>query len=198
MKSIFFRTLMLIAALLLSACSTQHTRTVDGVSGVMLGGYDPVSYFEQPKPAIGSAALQAKGQYGTYFFASDANRAKFTQNPKQWEPEFGGHCADGIAYDLKTPGNPLVYEVANSKTRGKKLLMFGGETAHKYWAVHRAQQWSRADRYWSEEGLAGKPTTLHNFYRWTIGRVDHYQTTEQVNAILKDLGENPPPFCDCE
>jgi YHS domain-containing protein len=191
------RWILLCLVLLLGACSTQHTRSVDGINGVMLGGYDPTSYFEKPKPEMGNAAMQAKGQYGTYFFTSDVNRKKFEANPKQWEPEFGGQCADGIAYDIKTPGNPLVYEVANSKTRGKKLLIFGGQTAHKYWAAFRAQQWHRADRYWSE-GLGDKPTMVHNLYRWTIGRVDHYQNTEQVNAVLKDLGENPPPFCDCE
>jgi YHS domain-containing protein len=197
MKFSIIKLFVFAASILLGACSTQHTRTVEGVSGVMLGGYDPVTYFEKPKPEMGKASLQAKGQYGTYFFTTEQNRSKFIANPKQWEPEFGGHCADGIAYDIKTPGNPLVYEVANSKSRGKKLLIFGGTTAHKYWAVHRAQQWHRADRYWSA-GLGNKTTWLNNYYRWTIGRVDHYQTTEQVNEVLKGLGENPPPFCDCE
>jgi YHS domain-containing protein len=197
MKKFLSYCLLIFTALFLGGCATQHTRTVEGISGVMLGGYDPITYFEKPKPEMGNTALQATGQYGTYFFTNEANRAKFQQNPKQWEPEFGGHCADGIAYDIKTPGNPLVYEVANSKTRGKKLLMFGGQTAHKYWAAFRAQQWHRADRYWAE-GLGNKVTWSHNLYRWTIGRVDHYLNTEQVNAVLKDRGEDAPPFCDCE
>jgi YHS domain-containing protein len=193
----FLLGLLMALAAAVAGCSTIHTRTVDGVSGVMLGGYDPVSYFEQPAPVMGSAALQARGHYGVYFFSSKANQEKFTRNPVDYEPQFGGHCADGVAYDLKTPGNPLIYEVANSKSRGKKLLIFGGLTAHKYWAAYRAQQWYRADRYWND-GLENKITWLHNAYRWTIGRVPHYLTTEQVNAALKDLGENPPPFCDCE
>jgi hypothetical protein len=185
-------------ALFLSACSSIHTRNVDGVEGVMLGGYDAVSYFEQPAPMRGVSALQAKGKYGIYFFANEQNKAKFVAAPEKFEPQFGGHCADGIAYDLKTPGNPLVYEVANSKSRGgPKLLMFGGKTAKIYWQIHRAQQWHRADKYWAQ-GLDAQPSMLHNYYRWTIGKVPHYLTTAQVNEVLKDAGENPSPFCDCE
>lgn len=193
-----WRRALMLAALLLTACSTIHTTTVAGVSGVMLGGYDPVSYFEQPQPVMGQPQWQSRGHFGTYFFSSALDKQKFEQNPGYYEPQFGGHCADGVAYDLKTPGNPVVYEVANSKSRGgPKLLIFGGLSAHKYWAAFRAQQWHRADRYWNA-GLEQKVTWVHNLYRWTIGRVPHYQTTEQVNAVLKDLGENPPPFCDCE
>ena len=65
--------------------------------GVILEGYDPVSYFKQDKPVRGNPKISTKQGEATYWFASDANQQEFLKNPKRYEPQFGGWCAYAVA-----------------------------------------------------------------------------------------------------
>ncbi|MEM9799568.1 MAG: YHS domain-containing (seleno)protein [Planctomycetota bacterium] len=68
-------------------------------SGVALGGYDPVSYFEEGGPVRGSAELTATHSGATYWFATAAHRDAFSANPERYAPAFGGWCAWAVAGD---------------------------------------------------------------------------------------------------
>jgi YHS domain-containing protein len=66
-------------------------------AGVILDGYDPVSYFKSEKPVKGSSKFQFKQGQITYWFSSQINRDTFAKDPKKYEPQFGGWCAYAVA-----------------------------------------------------------------------------------------------------
>ena len=65
--------------------------------GVILDGYDVVSYFQSDSPKKGSSQFQVKEGEVTYFFSSEANKQEFIKNSKKYEPQYGGWCAYAVA-----------------------------------------------------------------------------------------------------
>lgn len=66
-------------------------------SGVILDGYDPISYFKSDKPKKGDPKFQTKLGEITYWFTSEDNKQEFLKDPKKYEPQFGGWCAYAVA-----------------------------------------------------------------------------------------------------
>ena len=66
-------------------------------SGVILDGYDAVSYFKSAEPVKGNSNFQTKYAEAIYWFANDANKEIFLKDPKKYEPQFGGWCAFAVA-----------------------------------------------------------------------------------------------------
>lgn len=91
---------VLIAGLASSLFATQALRAEDFVnvdkSGVAIGGYDPVAYFDGA-PMKGDARYAGEWQGATWYFASPANRDTFLAEPEKYAPQYGGWCAYGAA-----------------------------------------------------------------------------------------------------
>lgn len=59
------------------------------LDGYAIGGYDPVSYFnEKPEKGDESIAFEWKG--AKWLFTSDESRQLFKANPEQYAPQYGG------------------------------------------------------------------------------------------------------------
>ena len=71
----------------------QHPARIN----VMLKGYDPVAYFKQGKAVRGKRSIWSTYNGVTYFFASKADKVDFDRDPKKFEPQYGGFCANGMA-----------------------------------------------------------------------------------------------------
>jgi len=84
-------------------------------SGVALGGYDPIAYFESGKPTPGIPAISATYHGARYLFATSAHRKAFLANPRRYIPEFGGFCATGTAFGEKVDVDPQTGKVVNGK-----------------------------------------------------------------------------------
>jgi YHS domain-containing protein len=92
-------------------------------SGVALSGYDPVSYFEGQEPQKGDSKFQTKYNEATYWFASDAHLKTFLQEPKKYEPQFGGWCAFAVADSKsKVEIDPKSFLIQD----GRLLLFYNG------------------------------------------------------------------------
>ena len=80
-----------------------------------LSGYDPVAYFQEG-PKKGSKQLSHTFKGVLYYFSSEANRAKFIEDPYKYEPQYGGWCAwamfDGGG---RTEANPESYKIIDGK-----------------------------------------------------------------------------------
>ncbi|MBF9034463.1 YHS domain-containing protein [Rhodobacterales bacterium HKCCE2091] len=92
---LFAATPLLAAPLVLSAArpalaSEPPVFTRDGIA---ISGADPVAYFTEGEPVIGSAEFAADWMGAPWHFASAANRDTFLADPEAYAPAFGGYCA---------------------------------------------------------------------------------------------------------
>lgn len=117
MKKLLF--LFLPALLLLAACEKAQKpglgQVVDGYlvnvdeSGVILQGYDPVS-FRHGSARAGDPALTTTYRGAVYRFATAENKALFDAAPETYEPAFGGYCAYGVAVGHLAPIELWTYD----------------------------------------------------------------------------------------
>lgn len=99
------RTSLLIASLtLLASGAAQAKNWTPGdvntgyFGNVAIKGYDPVAYFTVGKPILGDPTISTKWLGAEWHFVNTKDRDLFIANPTSYAPQYGGHCADGMAY----------------------------------------------------------------------------------------------------
>ena len=110
---------------------------------VMLKGYDPVAYFKQGKAVRGKRSISSTYNGVTYFFASKADQADFDQNPKKFEPQYGGFCANSMAHGRKSDSDPNVFFIYKGK-----LYVCSTPAAKAEFTSNPDANISRADKHW--------------------------------------------------
>ena len=106
--------------------------------GVAIQGYDVVAYFNGT-PQKGNADFTYIYDEVTYKFSSEENLNRFTKNPKQYLPQYGGYCAYAIALkSKKVDVNPNTYEIRN----GKLYLFYNswGNNTLKSWLKEQPEE----------------------------------------------------------
>lgn len=83
----------------------------DPLTGVALGGLDPVSYFTEPLPLQGRSDYEHIWNNVPWYFATEANRDIFVSAPDIYAPQFGGHGAMGVARGFVSDSDPAIYAV---------------------------------------------------------------------------------------
>ena len=132
----------------------QHPARIN----VMLKGYDPVAYFKQGKAVRGKRSIWSTYNGVTYFFASEADKADFEQNPKKFEPQYGGFCANGMAKGNKTPSDPTVFHVHKGK-----LHLFETPAAKAEFTNDPDGKISKGDSNWLKLGPETYNSEEHSF-----------------------------------
>jgi len=154
MKRFFSLFSAAILCLSVAACAS-HQNAVDpdvnkDASGLALGGYDPVAYFDgAAQPGSPNHELTYRG--ATYLFASARNRERFERDPEAYLPAFGGYCAFGVAAkQAKVPANPKTFRIQD----GRLLLFFNGPfegqvvDTSKFWDKDPVGMLRDADAHW--------------------------------------------------
>lgn len=93
----------------LSSALAQGPVIVDAMTGVAMGGFDPVTYFIEPEPLRGLPDHEYRWQDVPWYFASAANRDVFARNPEVYAPRFGGLGAMSLARGYRAEGNPRIF-----------------------------------------------------------------------------------------
>ncbi|HET7715424.1 MAG TPA: YHS domain-containing (seleno)protein [Bauldia sp.] len=109
-----FATVML-GAIALGQASAAEVNT--GYFGnVAIEGYDAVAYFTLGKATKGSDTFTRDWGGATWYFASAENRDRFAANPEAYAPQFGGLCAEGVAFHEVTVNiEPEVFAIVDGK-----------------------------------------------------------------------------------
>ena len=112
-KNIFLMTALMLVVVNLSYCqSAKHFNTKKKIA---IGGYDPVSYFDD-EPEEGKSAYSASHEGVTYLFVSSVNKNKFEKAPSKYTPEYGGWCAYAMgAKNEKVKIDPETYKIVSGK-----------------------------------------------------------------------------------
>lgn len=116
---------VIIAALLISSFVISNSQEdMSGVfntrNGVFIDGYDVVSYFTGA-PSKGSKEYQVKYMEVDFYFASQANKDTFNNNPEKYIPAYGGWCAFAIGETAeKVNVNTKTFKII----KGKNYLFY--------------------------------------------------------------------------
>ena len=83
---------------------------------VAIKGYDTVAYFTQGKAVKGSETHSLKWLGAVWHFSSAEHRDLFKSSPVRYAPQYGGYCADGVAYGQSTANiDPQAWRIINDK-----------------------------------------------------------------------------------
>ncbi len=83
---------------------------------VAIKGYDTVAYFTEQRAVKGAEDITHSWLGADWNFSSEKNKKLFSENPVQYAPQYGGHCADGVAYGSTTTNiDPEAWRIIEGK-----------------------------------------------------------------------------------
>jgi hypothetical protein len=83
---------------------------------IAIKGYDPVAYFTEQRAVKGNEEISYNWLGTDWNFSSKKHKKLFSESPVKFAPQYGGFCADGIAYgDLTTNIDPQAWRIIDGK-----------------------------------------------------------------------------------
>lgn len=83
---------------------------------VAIKGYDPVAYFTESRAVEGSKDITSEWLGATWQFSSVEHQELFSANPVRYAPQYGGLCADGVAFGVTTTNiDPNAWRIIDGK-----------------------------------------------------------------------------------
>jgi YHS domain-containing protein len=79
--------------------------------GVAISGYDPVAYFAEHKPVLGSADHALRWRGAMWYFVDGENMEAFEMNPSAYAPQYGGYCAYALSKGAIAPTVPEAFTI---------------------------------------------------------------------------------------
>ncbi|MGA9395486.1 MAG: YHS domain-containing (seleno)protein [Azonexus sp.] len=177
--------LLLLAAFVLGGCGAMSAQNPSGkytpVNAVakgesdrlMLKGADVVAYFVDGKYIPGDPQFSSQYETVTFRFASAEHKALFDKAPTDYLPQFGGFCANGIAYAIPWGGDADTWKIIDGK-----LYIFGGQSSKDAFELNEQKNLALAEKYWQDE-IAGSNSFFQRAWRLVI-RVPHYQSGDEL------------------
>lgn len=132
-----------LAALLPAAALAKDPIYTAYFSNVAVGGYDVTAYFTDGKPVKGSKAFSAEYMGANWHFASAANRDKFTADPVQYAPQYGGYCAWAVAQGDTASGDPQLWTLVDGK-----LYLNYNKKINNQWRADKENLIIAGDKNW--------------------------------------------------
>ena len=181
----------LCTALALSGCSaliaqnpTSDLQPVNAVADagddrVMLAGHDVVAYFTLGRHAPGLLRIKSVYQGVTFRFANEQHKALFDANPSKYLPQYGGYCANGMAYGIPWGGDADTWLIVDGR-----LYINGGAASKAAFMLDVPGNILLADKYWREE-VQGSNSFVQRTKRMVF-RVPHYKSGAELDRLVKE------------
>jgi len=103
-------------------------------SGIAIGGYDPVSYYNNNGPREGHQKWSYQHSGITYLFVSQDNLQKFKLGPENYEPQYGGWCS----YAMGETGEKVQVDPETYKIIEGKLYLF-----YNFYFTNTLKKWNK-------------------------------------------------------
>ncbi len=128
--AILFAVCMLVAGNPAFAADEYNVSTGITAAGVPLGlhGVDAVALATLGAVAEGDATYTVVEDGNAYYFASQESADRFSANPDQYLPQFGGFCAFAVAVGRKFDGDPMFADIVD----GKLYVFVNGAVFQRY------------------------------------------------------------------
>jgi hypothetical protein len=91
----------------------------------------------------GSAEISYEWDGVRWQFVDSSHRQLFAINPESYAPQYGGHCAMGVAMGRKAEVDPEAWAIVD----GKLYLNYDKATLEE-WRRNQAANIAQADRNW--------------------------------------------------
>jgi YHS domain-containing protein len=140
---------------------------------LLLKGHDIVAYFTDGRHQLGKAEFASRYEGVDFRFASAEHKALFDASPEKFLPQYGGYCANGIAYGIPWGGDADTWKIIDGK-----LYIFGGQSSREAFELDTAANLKLAEKYWKEE-VAGSNSFVQRARR-LVFRVPHYKSGEEL------------------
>lgn len=125
--------------------ATTERVVANRITGLAIGGFDPVAYFTDKAALPGEAEFEASEEGVIWRFRNAGNRAFFLARPDIYAPQFGGHDPVDVARGVVVAGNAKVWLIA-----GQRLYLFGREESRLAFAADPARYLREAQERWPE------------------------------------------------
>ena len=188
-RSFFSFLTALLAAFLLTGCGAMTAQNPSGKytpvnavadgndARVILKGADVVAYFVDGKYLAGNPQFSSQYEDITFRFANAEHKALFDKQPTAYLPQFGGYCANGIAYGIPWGGDADTWKIV-----GGKLFIFGGQLSKDAFELDEQKNLALAESYWKDE-VANSNSFIQRLKR-LVFRVPHYKTGDELSAAV--------------
>jgi hypothetical protein len=127
------------------AVAATERIVVDWHSGLAIGGYDPVAFFTDDKPVVGSADFELRYGGVIWRFRNPGNRDAFAARPDVYMPQYGGYDPLGVAHGVAVAGNANVWLIA-----GERLFLFYDRARREKFIADPDRVVGSADRKWPD------------------------------------------------
>ena len=144
---------------------------------LMLKGADVTAYFTKSKYEQGKPEFRSTYEGVDFRFASAESKALFDSAPTKYLPQYGGYCADGIAYAIPWGGDADTWKLINGK-----LYIFGGQSSKDAFELDEKTNLALADKYWTEE-IKGNNSFLQRGKR-LVFKVPHYKSGQELADLV--------------
>jgi YHS domain-containing protein len=108
-----------------------------------IGGFDPVAYFIEAKPRLGSADFELSFAGTVWRFCNEGNRAAFLADPPVYMPRFGGYDPISLARGATAPGHGELWAIAD-----ERLYLFFTAAARDTFSSDPVSAVDAAERAW--------------------------------------------------
>ena len=183
---LWLASLAIAAAAALAGCGGSVNVVSDGDdSNLMLRGNDAVAYFTTGTAQAGRSDIKTDHRGLTYRFASEESRRQFLTNPERYAPQFGGFCAQSMAYAVPVPANAATFKIVDGK-----LYLFASPRARLYFEMDQERNLRLAWNYWETE-VQDSNWRFQSMKRLLL-RVPHYKSNaELAEEYEKRFGKKP-------
>ena len=152
---------------------------------LILKGADVVAYFTLGRYVQGNPAIKTVHDGVTFRFSSAEHKALFDAQPAKYVPQYGGFCANGIAYGIPWGGDADTWRIIEGK-----LYIFGGRGSQEAFELDVPGNRALADRYWNDE-VRGTNSFWQRSKR-LVWRVPHYKSGEELAAMVSNARASKP------
>ena len=184
--SVWLASFTFAAAALLAGCGGAVNVVSDGGDDkLMLSGNDAVAYFTAGRAVPGRPEIKADHRGLSYRFTSEENRRQFITNAERYAPQFGGFCAQAMAYAI-----PVAADGATFKIIDGRLYLFANARARLYFEMDQERNLQRAWNYWETE-VRDSNWRLQSWKRQLL-RVPHYKSNPELDEeYSRRFGKKP-------
>ncbi|MBD8066970.1 hypothetical protein IC608_15970 [Devosia sp. PTR5] len=123
--------------------STVSLILTDPLTGVAIGGFDPISYFTEPAPLPGRPDHEFDWMGAPWYFANPANLEIFRRHPELYSPQFGGHGAMSLSRGFVADADPAIYVVYK-----ERLYLFYSAANREAFLLAPDAAALRAEEHW--------------------------------------------------